>query len=91
VLTVTDGTHTAHINLVGNFLSSVFTCSNDGVGGVLIVDPPAPPPAPAAVQPHAFASAAAALAPSAAGSTAPAPHLATAPPPALVSPRSSFA
>jgi hypothetical protein len=39
VLTVTDGVHTAKINLTGNYLNSTFTCSSDGQGGILVVDP----------------------------------------------------
>jgi autotransporter passenger strand-loop-strand repeat protein len=39
-LTVTDGTHTAHILLLGNYMASTFTPSNDGSGGTSIVDPP---------------------------------------------------
>ncbi len=39
VLTVTDGTHTAHINLAGRFSGSTFIASSDGHGGVLITDP----------------------------------------------------
>ncbi|HZK98625.1 MAG TPA: hypothetical protein VFC47_01880, partial [Caulobacteraceae bacterium] len=48
VLTVTDGTHTANINLIGDYLGSTFTTSL-GAGGVgtRIVDPP-PPSTPAA-------------------------------------------
>ena len=38
-LTVTDGTHTANIKLVGNFLSSTWTLSSDGTGGTNVVDP----------------------------------------------------
>ncbi len=41
ILTVTDGTHTAHIALVGNYLSSTWTLSSDGNGGTVVVDPPA--------------------------------------------------
>jgi hypothetical protein len=41
VLTVTDGTHTAHITLAGDFSGSTFTCASDGQGGVLVTDPPA--------------------------------------------------
>ena len=37
VLTVTDGTHTAHIKLNGNYLGSTFIASSDGTGGVDIV------------------------------------------------------
>ena len=39
-LTVTDGTHTATIALSGNYLTSSFVASNDGHGGVDIIDPP---------------------------------------------------
>jgi len=39
VLSVTDGTHQAAISLLGNFLNSTFTLSNDGYGGVNVVDP----------------------------------------------------
>jgi len=38
-LTVTDGTHTAHITLEGNYTSSTFTVSSDGHGGTKVVDP----------------------------------------------------
>jgi autotransporter passenger strand-loop-strand repeat protein len=38
-LTVTDGTHTAHILLLGNYMASTFTASNDTFGGTSIVDP----------------------------------------------------
>jgi len=41
VLTVTDGTHTAHIKLAGNYLNSTFVASSDGKGGVTVVDSPA--------------------------------------------------
>jgi hypothetical protein len=37
VLTVTDGTHTANINLKGNFLGSTFAASSDGHGGTSVV------------------------------------------------------
>jgi autotransporter passenger strand-loop-strand repeat protein len=39
-LTVTDGTHTAHILLLGNYMASTFTLSNDTFGGTSIIDPP---------------------------------------------------
>jgi hypothetical protein len=39
ILTVTDGTHTAHIKLAGNFAGSNFTAGSDGHGGVLVTDP----------------------------------------------------
>ncbi len=56
MLTVTDGTHTARINLKGNYLGSVFVAASDGHGGVLIHDPVAP-----AGQPLAFVAAMAAF------------------------------
>ncbi len=43
-LTVTDGIHTAHIALSGNYTGSSFIASSDGAGGVSIVDPPASNP-----------------------------------------------
>jgi hypothetical protein len=60
VLTVSDGVHTAKLNLVGNYTASSFTASSDGHGGVIVVDPPAgaaAPPAPA----HALVAAMAAM------------------------------
>jgi autotransporter passenger strand-loop-strand repeat protein len=45
VLTVTDGTHTALITLVGNYSGSTFTTSSDGHGGTTVVDPHAKPAA----------------------------------------------
>jgi RTX calcium-binding nonapeptide repeat (4 copies) len=39
-LTITDGTDTAKINLIGNYLNSSWTLSNDGNGGTIVVDPP---------------------------------------------------
>jgi hypothetical protein len=56
VLTVSDGTHTAHITLIGNYTASTFIASSDGAGGVTIVDPSALPPS----VPH-FAAATAGL------------------------------
>jgi hypothetical protein len=44
VLTVTDGVHTAKINLMGNYTSSTFVCSSDGHGGVIVIDPSRPAP-----------------------------------------------
>ncbi len=38
-LTITDGTHTANIALVGNYLSSNWDLSSDGSGGTIVVDP----------------------------------------------------
>ena len=42
-LTVTDGSHTAKIALLGNYLSSGWTLSGDGNGGTVVVDPPLSP------------------------------------------------
>jgi hypothetical protein len=39
VLTVTDGTNTAHITLVGNYTASQFVASSDGHGGTIVIDP----------------------------------------------------
>jgi hypothetical protein len=38
-LTVTDGTHTANIALLGNYLASTFVASSDGHGGTSVIDP----------------------------------------------------
>ncbi|OKO82962.1 hypothetical protein AC628_02665, partial [Bradyrhizobium sp. NAS96.2] len=40
-LTVTDGTHTASIALLGSYLASTFVASSDGHGGTSVIDPPA--------------------------------------------------
>jgi hypothetical protein len=37
-LTVTDGTHTANIGLLGNYMASTFATSSDGHGGTNLVD-----------------------------------------------------
>jgi hypothetical protein len=42
-LTVTDGSHTARVALLGNYLASTFVTSSDGHGGTSVVDPPVPP------------------------------------------------
>ncbi len=41
VLTVTDGSHTARITLIGNYLGDVFTATSDGGGGTLVTAGPA--------------------------------------------------
>jgi len=69
VLTVTDGTHTARIGLIGNYVGHTFTTSL-GAGGVgtRIVDPPAAGSStisPLAPPPHAFIAAMAVFGPSA--------------------------
>jgi hypothetical protein len=47
-LTVSDGTHIAHIALLGNYSLADFTLSSDGHGGTSVVDPPLSPLPPAA-------------------------------------------
>ena len=48
VLTVTDGTHTAQIKLIGDYFSSTFVAASDGHGGTIVIDYAAPAAAPAA-------------------------------------------
>jgi hypothetical protein len=56
-LTVTDGVHTANIELLGQYAAGQFTAAADGNGGTLISDPPAGaaahPPAALAAPHHA--------------------------------------
>ncbi len=42
VLTVTDGTHTAHITLAGDYTTAAFVAASDGHGGTKVVDPSPP-------------------------------------------------
>ncbi len=58
VLTVTDGTHTAHITLAGDYTTAAFVAASDGHGGTTITDP-------AAGQTARLAAAIAALGPTA--------------------------
>jgi hypothetical protein len=44
VLTVTDGSHTANIALLGSYIASTFTVSSDGHGGTFVGDPPTTSP-----------------------------------------------
>jgi hypothetical protein len=69
LLTVTDGTHTAHISLVGNYLNTTFVASSDGSTGVKVVTQ-----APQAPSTHALASAMASLVVSPAAAGAPVTH-----------------
>jgi hypothetical protein len=39
-LTITDGSHTANIALLGNYMAATFAVSSDGHGGTFISDPP---------------------------------------------------
>src|SRR5262249_47669902 len=41
ILTVTDGSHTANIALLGNYMASTFVTSSDGHGGTNVVNPSA--------------------------------------------------
>ncbi|MEO7026785.1 MAG: hypothetical protein ABI056_04440, partial [Caulobacteraceae bacterium] len=66
LLTVTDGSHTARISLLGDYLGSTFICSSDHHGGVKIVDSSSSSPVsnPAKLpSTHAIVSAIAALTP----------------------------
>jgi hypothetical protein len=38
-LDVTDGTHSANIALLGNYMASVFASGSDGHGGTSVIDP----------------------------------------------------
>ena len=96
VLTVTDGTHTAQIHLIGNYVGHTFTVSA-GVGGVgtKVVDPVAPAAGPsrniASPLPlHTFVQAMAGLG---AGHAAASPgaDFWRAPPPTLAMPRTQIA
>jgi hypothetical protein len=85
VLTVSDGTHTAKINLTGNYTASTFTASSDGAGGVIVVDPT--PGQAQAPSPAGFASALASVcAGPVAHASSPSPRASLAPTP-LIAPR----
>ncbi len=56
VLSVTDGTHTAHIDLVGSYALASFEFQSDGKGGTLVFDPPAATPSSAGCSVDAQAS-----------------------------------
>jgi hypothetical protein len=66
VLTVTDGSHTARLTLIGDYRASTFTASSDGHGRTSIVDP-TKAAGESAAPPHAFIAAMAGLAGSAGG------------------------
>jgi hypothetical protein len=44
VLTVTDGTHSAGLNFNGTYVIANFKLADDGNGGTIVYDPPAPGP-----------------------------------------------
>jgi hypothetical protein len=52
-LTVSDGSHTANIALLGNYMASTFIASSDGHGGTSVIDPPANQNNPLALPQHA--------------------------------------
>jgi autotransporter passenger strand-loop-strand repeat protein len=39
-LTVTDGTHTANLTLLGQYSTGMFSLASDGHGGTMVIDPP---------------------------------------------------
>ena len=39
-LTVTDGTHTANLTLLGQYATANFSLASDGHGGTMVTDPP---------------------------------------------------
>jgi hypothetical protein len=85
VLTVTNGTQTAAINLTGDYLASTFTTSADTSGGTTVVDPTGP----AVVQ--RFVEATARMAPTAAATATRAGEARDALAPILARPGVAFA
>jgi autotransporter passenger strand-loop-strand repeat protein len=51
-LTVTDGTHTANLILLGQYSTANFSLASDGNGGTLITDPPGSATSPALAAQH---------------------------------------
>jgi len=86
VLTVTNGTQTARINLIGDYLGSTFTVYNDGEDGTLVVDPKA-----AATATHAFVAAMAAFGAPASASVSASDAAHFAKPALLATPRMAYA
>ncbi len=80
VLTVSDGSHTANVTLIGDYSNSTFIASSDGSGGTIVVDPSAAPISHGASA-HAFSAAMTSLGVSSSPSVAgPAPTAFSAPP-----------
>ena len=52
-LTVSDGTHTASIALLGQYMAASFATASDGHGGTLVTDPPVVATQTLLAQPHA--------------------------------------
>jgi hypothetical protein len=51
-LTVTDGTHTAKLEMLGQYSLGSFNLTTDGHGGTLIHDPPVSSGGPPIAPPH---------------------------------------
>ncbi len=49
---MTDGTHTANIALLGNYMASTFVAASDGHGGTVVHDPPSGTAQPLVTPPH---------------------------------------
>jgi hypothetical protein len=90
-LTVTNGTQTARIAMVGNYLSSTFTVGNDGGGGTVVEDPPKDAHAPTASSPHHFVAAMAGLGSGAGGAVHTTAEVWRASPSMLTAPRMHIA
>jgi len=52
-LTVSDGTHTANVALLGQYMAASFATASDGHGGTLVTDPPVVASQTLLTQPHA--------------------------------------
>ena len=52
VLTVSDGVHVTHLNLVGDYTHSSFVAASDNQGGTRVVDPVLLPAVPPVLPPH---------------------------------------
>ncbi|MGI8840253.1 MAG: beta strand repeat-containing protein [Caulobacteraceae bacterium] len=87
-LTVTDGTHTAHIKLKGDYTGSTFVVASDGHGGTLVHDPAKAATLPS---PQPFIAAMAALGAAGAGPVHVHGEPLRAPQPMLTGPRTALA
>jgi hypothetical protein len=50
---VSDGTHTANVALLGQYMAASFATASDGHGGTLVTDPPVVASQTLLTQPHA--------------------------------------
>jgi hypothetical protein len=71
VLTVSDGSHTARLNLVGDYTGSTFTAASDGSGGVIVTDPTPETTRAVIASPQAFVTAMSTMSPRYAALTGP--------------------